>query len=235
MKAAWLKQMARFDAMQARERWLVIVATLGGIVLLGYTLFVEPMQKQALLATREMQELNAQLPVLTAQIQSMQAASQHPDAAAQQELADMQARLRSQAQRMATFEKMLVAPQQMTALLEAMVGQKSGLQLLQLKTLPPSPVREKKADAAASGGKATDTGAHPPAAAATPEVLLYRHGVEITLEGSYQALTAYLERLEQAGSKLLWSQVSLSTEKHPHLIMKLTVFTLSLDRTWLIV
>ena len=64
---------------------------------------------------------------------------------------------------------------------------------------------------------------------------LFKHGVEITLEGSYQELAAYLERLEQAKPKLLWSSVSLSAENHPRLVLTLTVYSLSLERAWLIV
>lgn len=64
---------------------------------------------------------------------------------------------------------------------------------------------------------------------------LFKHGVEIRLEGNYQELTAYLERLEQAKSKLLWSSVTLVAEQHPKLVLTLTVYTLSLDRAWLIV
>ena len=64
---------------------------------------------------------------------------------------------------------------------------------------------------------------------------LFKHGVEITVEGSYQELAAYLARLEQAEAKLLWSSVSLSAENHPRLVLTLTVYSLSLERAWLIV
>jgi MSHA biogenesis protein MshJ len=35
--------------------------------------------------------------------------------------------------------------------------------------------------------------------------------------------------------KLLWSNVALAAEQHPKLVLTLTVYTLSLDRAWLIV
>lgn len=35
MKSHLLKLAARFDALQVRERWLVAIAVLGGIVLIG--------------------------------------------------------------------------------------------------------------------------------------------------------------------------------------------------------
>ena len=45
MKASWLALAARYDALQLRERWLVAAAVLGGILLIGYSLFVDPAMK----------------------------------------------------------------------------------------------------------------------------------------------------------------------------------------------
>ena len=75
------------------------------------------------------------------------------------------------------------------------------------------------------------SGAGAPAAGAA----LYKHGVELRLEGDYAALADYLARLENNGQKLLWERVALSAEQHPRLVLTLTVYTLSLERTWLIV
>ena len=47
MKSHLLKLAARFDALQVRERWLVAIAVLGGIVLIGHALFVAPAQSRA--------------------------------------------------------------------------------------------------------------------------------------------------------------------------------------------
>ena len=77
-------------------------------------------------------------------------------------------------------------------------------------------------------------GAEAPAAA-KPAAGLYKHGVEIRLEGAYAELADYLVRLEKTPQKLLWSNLVLSADKHPKLVLTLTVYTLSLDRTWLIV
>ena len=116
----------------------------------------------------------------------------------------------------------------MPLLLEDMIGRKSGLRLLSLKTLPVAPLLEKKASAGEKDAKAADNRVNSSAG-------LYKHGVEIKLVGSYQDLAAYLERLEKSGQLLLWCGVSLSAEKHPQLVLTLTVYTLSLDRAWLIV
>ncbi|MBL0167489.1 MAG: type II secretion system protein M [Propionivibrio sp.] len=229
MKESWFKVAARYDALLLRERWLIAAALLGGIVLIGYSLFVEPSLQRARLAERSLMDQRAQLSALQAQSVALQSPEQDPDVAARAELDGLKKQLGELSARLSVLESSLVPPQRMTALLEDMIGRKSGLRLLSLKTLPLSPLLEKQAGAEASAAeKSADKLASTPGG-------LFKHGVEIRLEGSYQELTAYLERLEQAKSKLLWSSVSLAAEQHPKLVLTLIVYTLSLDRAWLIV
>jgi len=229
MKEQWLKLAARYDALQLRERWLVAAAALGGIILIGYSLFIEPAVSRSRLAERSMSEQGAQLSAVQAQIVALQSPEQDPDVAARAELASLRKQLGELAGRLAAMESSLVPPQRMPGLLEDMIGRKTGLRLLSLKTMPVAPLLDKKPGAdETTATKAAEK-------LATSSAGLFKHGVEIKLEGSYQELSAYLERLEAAKLKLLWSSVSLSADKHPKLVLTLTVFTLSLDRAWLIV
>ena len=229
MKSSWLALAARYDALQLRERWLVAAAVLGGILLIGYSLFIDPAMKRAQRAERSDLEQRAQLASMQEQMTVLLSPNQDPDVAARIELDRLKARLGALADRLMAVEGSLVPPQGVPALLEDMIGRKSGLRLLSLKTLPVSPLLEKKPDADDSGAAKTAD------KLAASSAGLFKHGVEIRLEGSYQELAAYLERLEKSQSKLLWSSVALSAEKHPRLVLALTVYTLSLDRTWLIV
>ena len=229
MKAQWLKLAARYDALKLRERWLVAAAILGGIVLIAYSLVIDPALKRAQMAERSTQEQSAQLSNVQIQLRTLRSPENNPDIAAQAELVALKAKLSELAGRLEAMESALVPPQRMPVLLEDMIGRKSGLRLLSLKTLPVAPLLEKKAGSEVKDAvPASDSRASASAG-------LYKHGVEIKLEGSYQELAAYLERLEKSGQKLLWSSVSISAEKHPQIVLTLTVYTLSLDRAWLIV
>jgi len=159
----------------------------------------------------------------------LQAPGMNPDVAARVEIDALKKQLGELSARLHVMEDSLVPPQQMSGLLEDMIGAQTGLRLLSLKTLPVAPLLDRKAE--------TDEKAvgKPDVKTEAPAVGLFKHGVEIKLEGSYQDLTAYLQRLEQSKMKLLWSSVSLSADKHPKLVLTLTVYSLSLDRAWLIV
>lgn len=231
MKALWLQLATRYDALSSRERWMVAAAVLGGIVLLGLMLVIEPAMQRAALAERASAEQRSQLAGLQAQMLALQSPGQDPDVAARAELDGLKKTLGELGSRISAMEGSLLPPERMPGLLEDLIGRSSGLRLLSLRTLPVSPVLDTPAAKAPEGGEVGDK----PADTTPPAAGLYKHGVEIRLEGGYQALAAYLARLEKSPQRLLWSNVSLSADKHPKLVLTLTVFTLSLDRTWLIV
>ena len=227
MNAQVLGLAAKFDALAKRERLLVLLALIGGVVLLGWTFGVEPALGRARAAERGLAEVAVQRQALQAQLQVLQAPAQNPDVRARSELEALRVDLARVGERLASFEGALVPPQRMSRLLEEMIGRRSSLRLLSLRTLPVAPVL---APASVEGAKATA-----PQTRADSAGALYKHGVEIRLEGSYAELTEYLARLEKSPQKLLWGRAALSAEQHPRLVLTLTVYTLSLERTWLIV
>lgn len=238
MKAYLAGLIARFDALARRERWLVAAAILGGALLIGWTLIIDPAQERSRTAVRGIADQRAQLAALAAQTAALQGPGQHPEALAAAELAALKRQLNGLNERFAALQGQLVAPQGMAGLLEDLLGRKSGLRLLSLRTLPVAPVLATEDGAGAASSTSSASSANPVtavAAAAKPAGGLFKHGVELKLEGSYAELADYLARLEKSPQKLLWSSVSLATEKHPTLVLTLTVFTLSLDQTWLIV
>ena len=231
MKAWFLALAARFDALARRERRLVAAALLGGVVLLGWSLLIEPARVRQSAAERGITEQRAQLAALNAQMAALQAPGQDPEALATAELDTLKSQLAALHTRYQALGGRLVAPQQVGALLESLLENAGGLRLLSLRTLPVAPVLGGQG----AGKSANDGGAKSVATSGDATAGLYQHGVEIRLEGSYAELVAYLERLEQSPQKLLWNSVSLSADDHPRLVLTLTVTTLSLDRTWLIV
>jgi MSHA biogenesis protein MshJ len=104
-------------------------------------------------------------------------------------------------------------------LLEQVLKNDEKLQLVELKTLPISLLVEP------TGGQAQVNGSR------TQQI--YKHGVEITVRGNYLDLLRYLTALEKLPARMFWGEVSLSVAQHPEAVLTLTVYTLSLDKTWL--
>lgn len=72
-----------------------------------------------------------------------------------------------------------------------------------------------------------------PAAAQAQAPLLYRHGVQLVLQGSYLEMIDYLEALEALPTQLFWGAAVLDAEQYPQAKLTLTLYTLSLDQKWI--
>jgi MSHA biogenesis protein MshJ len=111
----------------------------------------------------------------------------------------------------------LVPPDRMAALLEQVLGRNANLQLVAMNTLPVTPFIEPQADAA--------VGSHEPQ--------MFKHGVTITVRGSYADVLQYLTSLERLPTRMFWGTAKMNVIRHPTLELTLTLYTLSLDRTWM--
>ena len=79
MKTLWDAWLQRFDALAGRERRLIGVALLGGIVLLGWSLGVDPALTRLRVAERGLADLAVQRPALQAQMAALQAPGLQPE------------------------------------------------------------------------------------------------------------------------------------------------------------
>jgi MSHA biogenesis protein MshJ len=68
--------------------------------------------------------------------------------------------------------------------------------------------------------------------ASTTGPAIYRHGVELSVEGSYADLLSYLQALEALPQQLLWGSLELKVEQYPHVVLTLRLYTLSLESAW---
>ena len=120
----------------------------------------------------------------------------------------------------------LVSPDKMPQLLESILHKNSQLKLITLKTLP-------------AGGSLSDVqknekgSGEANAITSNGNLSLFRHGAEITIEGGYLDMLAYIEALEQLPSRLLWGGAVLAADASGTSRLTFTVYTLSLDKTWL--
>lgn len=228
MKQAWARYLAWFASLKEREQKIVALAVLAGGLFLGYTYGIEP----AWLEAKRQQKAGAEAKAATAQLvqqsELLKQSNRDPDAPLRVKRDQLRGELSKQGERFQAVEKSLVPASRMSALLETMVSRAPGLQLAELRTLPPEPVLVAKPTTDAAAAEPKEGGN-----AATVRPNLYRHGVEIRLVGAYQDLTAYVAALEAAPQRLLWGRMELATREWPRSQLTLTVYTLSLDQSWL--
>ena len=64
---------------------------------------------------------------------------------------------------------------------------------------------------------------------------IYRHGVEIAVSGSYLKMLNYVGQLERLPAKIFWGNMDLQAGAYPQITLKITLYTLSPDKTWLLI
>ena len=229
MMEQWKTLSARFAALQPREKYLVCAAVLAVIMLGGYNIWIDPALTRKAVAEKHIAQYRADMTTLGAQVSAFQMQLKDPDAASRAAIAESRQRLAELDRQLSGFGKELVPPEKMAFLLQTLLSRHRGLELVSLRTLPPLPVIPAQADKA--GAKPAEAGK---AAAPDPENI-YKHGIEIKLAGSYQDLLNYLGELENSSQRLLLGRMNLEVTKYPRVELTITVYSLSLDRTWLVI
>ena len=231
---AELKRLAdRFDAYSMRERVMVFAATAAVIVFVANLAMVEPQVARARAMTTQMQEKKTLGANLDMQIQALkQTQASDPDVQNRNRVTQAQQQLSNIEAQFLSSQKGLIAADRMASLLETVLRQHRGLQLVELRTLAPVPLIDRTAAKSAQGQ------AMPGAAAAQPapdiERNLYKHGFELTVRGSYPEFVQYLAQLEKLPSRMYWGKVIMNAEEYPRVLLTITIYTLSLDKAWLV-
>jgi MSHA biogenesis protein MshJ len=233
MKRRWLQFTARVEALQPRERIMAFGAAVVVLVFLANSVVFAPLARKEATLRSTLQQQGITVDGIAADIASRaRAYGNDPNVALRKRLGELRAETARTSDELRTMQKGLVPPERIAPLLESILRANGRLKLVSLKTLPVTTLND---------GTAPATGAAPAAATppvATPPVvkspdLLYRHGVELTVRGSYLDMVDYMHALETLPTQLFWGKAQLDAEDYPNVRLTLTLYTLSLDPKWM--
>jgi len=215
MKQYWKNLDQRFGKLTKRERNVLLFGGLGAILMLGSTLYDTSMARHNILV-KQVEQVRADAAAAQAQTQVLvRQLAQNPNEHARARIAEMSKQIESLDAQMRGINRGLVPPERMAQILEKMLARSSRVQLVKLHTLPVSNLVER-------GQSPNDSS-------------VYKHGIEMTLQGRYLDLLAYLGRLEALPWQMFWARAQMDAADYPAVRITVTVFTLSLDKTWLVV
>jgi MSHA biogenesis protein MshJ len=180
-----------------------------------------------------LQQQNATIDGINAEIAAKAQAYAHdPNDALRKRLGDVRAETARTSDELRAMQKGLVPAERIAPLLESILRANGRLKLVSLQTLPVTTLGEA---AAAPAAPAIAAPASQPAMAPVVKApdLLYRHGVELTVRGSYLDMVDYMHALETLPTQLFWGKAQLDAEAYPNVRLTLTLYTLSLDPKWM--
>ena len=227
--APWRALQRRFDECAPRERALLIGAAAAVVLMLADTLWLGPALTQFRAARRQQVEARNALESLQGEVRALASLQASRTRNQQGELAQWRQRVRDGDAALRRHEDSLVGPDRMLELMDQWLTRHGQVRVRSMQSLGRSDLLAAPANPTLAGAR---PGA-PPDPANPPPPTLYRHGVELVLEGGFGDLLQTLKTLEALPQHVLWGSVNLRVEQHPRSVLTLRVYTISRDRHWL--
>lgn len=225
----WISLSTWVDARSLGERVALFCTGAALLVVVSNKLFLDAASTRAAAQGRQMaiditaaRKLQAEIDKLAAQ------PVVDPDADNRERLAGLKRQEAAAQEAIAALSHDLVPPGQMVAMLESMLARQERLRLVSLAKLPIQSLDT-------SAGQATPAASPPAAGGTTPQAsaMVYKHGVEIVLQGQYLDLMDYIAQLEKLPVRVVWGKLGLRVNAYPTATLSLTLYTLSLEKQWL--
>jgi len=209
----------RLDAMSLRERVLIFLAAAVVIVAIVDSALFDPISRRQKVNSQRIHQQEDEIRTMQGQVQAYAQARTGDDAnAKRQRLEKRKLELAALDRELAARRSELVPPERMAKMLYEIVKRNPDIELVSLRSLPATGLTPSLTAILGSGGLA-----------------LYRHGIEITVSGSYLKTLAYVGQLERLPAKIMWGNMELQAAAYPMVTLKIALYTLSPEKTWLLI
>ena len=225
LKRFWGGINAKVDALALRERVLIFFAIAFLLVALVNMFFLDPLLAQQKKLSTQVVQQQEKMKDIQAQIATLlQAKKSDEDSPQRLRLAELRQEIEAGSTYLQGRRDRLVPPEKMAGLLEQVLKKNGDLQLISLQTMPVAPLIDDVNN---------DTTVPPVQPLVVPDKQVFKHGVQITVRGSYLDLLQYLNALEHLPVQMFWGMAKLNVVQYPAAELTLTLYTLSLDKIWL--
>jgi MSHA biogenesis protein MshJ len=221
----------KIDNLSLRERGAVFFCTLIVMFFVWDSFLMQPLQIKQKRIDSQLQLKKAEQFALNVQLQKFTVNNDSdPDKADKEKLQSLKSQLVAIEKQLQETTKQLIAPKDMAKMLETVLLEIRGLELVEVKGLGGEPIiKSKPAEVAVEDAK-QDTVKPKPVGVIDNA---YKHGLKIVFEGDYMSTLAYVQALESLGYGFFWENLELNVKEYPDSTVTITVFTLSLDENWI--
>lgn len=239
MKQTLQRLILKVDAMSLRERIMIFAGTALTLMLLLNALLFDPQFAQQKQLSQQIKSEQSKIAGMQTEIQQkVQSQADDPDAANKELLKQLQQQSQQMHADLLGLNNVLVKPENMASVLEDILKRNGKLRLISLNTLPVSSLTSAAPNEAKVPAEKSVVPTPPATVPAAAQSLadtsqIYKHGVEIVVQGTYLDMMSYMSALEAMPWQLFWGKAKMHVETYPEATLSLTLFTLSLDKKWL--
>lgn len=230
MKQEWEKINAKLEAMSLRERVFVFFAVVFLIAFLVNYWLLEPLmarQKSTRMQVTQQQEMLHQVQMQIATL--VQDNSSNSSSPQQTQIKQLKLEMAEGNAYLQSNRERLVQPEKMAEHLRQLLSRNSRLILVSLQTMPVAPLLEQSEDKSIKKAQVAKVST----VSSMLDKQVFKHGVQLTVRGNYLDLLQYLSALEKLPQQMYWAKAQLIVTQYPASELSLTLYTLSLEKTWL--
>ena len=201
----------KFQQLSMREQWLVVLVLGAALYFLVDSFVFASQNKRQQDMESELKALQTQMVVLAADMKAVERTRAD-------ELEQKEREYRTLKQQVAQLDAVTGSVTAEAPKIGKLVGDVLGaaparVRAVGIKTIPVKTLFAQKPANSAAG--------------AAPQQVVYKHGLDIELRGSYLDLLKYLNLLEDAHSKLFWTNAAFTAGTYPENTLRASVFMLS--------
>ncbi|TKB55999.1 type II secretion system protein GspM [Ferrimonas aestuarii] len=199
----WQELQTKFSELSDRERLMIFVALPVVILLLFYTLVLEPRWLEIDNQKRKISSLQQQLPEYSAQVLELSdRLSLDVNEADNNAIDALNHEIEAKQQALGQRVMGLILPEQMPAVLAQMLVSTRHVELVSLVSNTPTALSEG----------------------------LYQHGLTLQLRGKYFDLMKVLKAMEALPQQFYWHSVEYRVDAYPNALMTLEIYTLGTEK-----
>ncbi|MBW3566723.1 MAG: hypothetical protein KY410_01980 [Proteobacteria bacterium] len=215
LRENWRQFTLRIDALSLRERALVMLGAFMVLFLLWDWLLMADIGVRSKAMTNEIGVMQERTQQLNQLIAAAARRGGDPNVALQADIKAIRTRIAALDEMLDARAGNVIPPQAMAGVIEQVLVRQGRLELVSARSLPPSPLFE----SAALEGDALGA--------------VYKHGLELEVEGRYLDVLGYLRELESLDWQFFWEAVVLEGGDYPSNRVRIRVYSLNFEEGWL--
>jgi MSHA biogenesis protein MshJ len=217
LEKEYRKLSGKFHKMSLREQLLILICGLVVLILMMYTFLLEPLLEHSKKLQQNSVSTETEIATLLDQVAQLSAKLKtDPNVQVNARIDLLKREIQSITKQLETQTNNLVPANKMAYMLERVLADNKGLQLIELQSIAPIPI---------SFGQ--------PEKGEESEASLYRHGVTLVFEGSYFDIQRYLEKLEALPWQFYWKRFDYIVADYPTASVELEIYTLSTNKAFI--
>ncbi|WP_158771966.1 type II secretion system protein GspM [Paraglaciecola sp. L1A13] len=217
----------QFQNITQREKMLILVAGAVVIIMVGYMLFIEPLNEKIVREAQDLAAQHNQYRSVEAQLAvSEQLFNNDPNLQLADSLAKLTQRMKELDTHLQHQTVNLVRPTQMPMLLEKVLADSEGVTLVSMQSIAPTAVLS-------TTMKNNDEKEINDDVNTSDDINLYRHGVMLSVKGSYFDIQRYLTKIESLKWQFYWKRFNYAVDNYPNALVEVELYTLSTSEAFI--